>query len=268
MTYAEKVVQWLRERLARDPPLSEPRQLNLALRVLALWRAAMIVESFVRHHGRHVLQGPFAGMAYVEGATEGALLPRLIGSYESELHPHLLDMVAGGLEAVIDVGCAEGYYAVGLARLAPTCRVYAFDSDPKAREACGRMAALNGVAERVEVGSELRPEDLERLAGPRRLVFVDIEGAEDELLRPDLAPALAHSHLIVEAHEVYRPGVADRLTERFAPTHHVERVTLGPKAADLPAWLKASNHLDQLLAVWEWRLGPTPWLIMRPRLPG
>ena len=34
------------------------------------------------------------------------------------------------------------------------------------------------------------------------------------------------------------------------------------------AGLKASNHLDQLLAVWEWRLGPTPWLIMRPRLPG
>jgi len=22
-------------------------------------------------------------------------------------------------------------------------------------------------------------------------------------------------------------------------------------------------HLDQLLAVWEWRSGPTPWLVMK-----
>ena len=33
----------------------------------------------------------------------------------------------------------------------------------------------------------------------------------------------------------------------------------------VPDWLMASNHLDQLLAVWEWRLGPTPWLVMRPK---
>ncbi|HMP62005.1 MAG TPA: 50S ribosomal protein L11 methyltransferase [Phenylobacterium sp.] len=265
MTYAEKVVQWLRERLDRDPPLSQPRELNLALRVVALWRAALIVQGFVQHHGRRVLQGPFAGMAYVEGATEGALLPRLIGSYESELHPHLLGLVAEGLEAVVDVGCAEGYYAVGLARLSPGLKIYAFDSDPKARAACAQMAQLNGVADQVEIAGALTPQALDAYAGPRRLVLVDIEGAEDELLDPGLAPALRASHIIVEAHEVYRPGVADRLAERFSATHHVERVELGSKVIDLPDWLKASNHLDQLLAVWEWRVGPTPWLVMRPR---
>ncbi len=25
------------------------------------------------------------------------------------------------------------------------------------------------------------------------------------------------------------------------------------------------GHLDQLLALWEWRMGPTPWLIMASR---
>jgi hypothetical protein len=25
------------------------------------------------------------------------------------------------------------------------------------------------------------------------------------------------------------------------------------------------GHLDQLLAVWEWRLRPTPWLVMTPK---
>ena len=45
-------------------------------------------------------------------ATEGALIPRLLGTYECELHPHLAALSAEGLDCVIDVGCAEGYYAV------------------------------------------------------------------------------------------------------------------------------------------------------------
>ena len=28
---------------------------------------------------------------------------------------------------------------------------------------------------------------------------------------------------------------------------------------------RALAHLDQLLAVWEWRSGATPWLVMRAR---
>jgi precorrin-6B methylase 2 len=265
LSYADNVVRWLRERLDREPSLAEPRELALALRVLALWRASVIVDAFVTRHGRKVLQGPFAGMAYVEGATEGALAPRLLGTYEAELHPYLTALAAEGLDHVIDVGAAEGYYAVGMALLAPGAQVHAFDISPKARAACAEMAALNGVGDRVTIGETVKPEDFEVLAGPRRLVLMDVEGAEEELLRPDLSPALAHTHIIVEAHEVYRPGVAARLTERFAPTHRVIQLAMGGRSLPLPDWLMASNHLDQLLAVWEWRLGPTPWLVMRPK---
>jgi hypothetical protein len=24
------------------------------------------------------------------------------------------------------------------------------------------------------------------------------------------------------------------------------------------------GHLDQLLAIWEWRMAPTPWLVLEP----
>jgi hypothetical protein len=30
-----------------------------------------------------------------------------------------------------------------------------------------------------------------------------------------------------------------------------------------PTWFNNLAHLDQLLAVWEWRSGPTPWLVMK-----
>ena len=102
----------------------------------------------------------------------------------------------------------------------------------------------------------------------RCLVIVDIEGAEDDLLRPDLAPALAGMRLIVETHDVYRPGVMDRVRARFEATHEITEVRPGPKTAPLPELLRNRSHLDQLLAVWELRAAPTPWLVMVPKAAG
>ena len=38
-----------------------------------------------------------------------------------------------------------------------------------------------------------------------------------------------------------------------------------PKATPVPGWLKELGHLDSLVAVWEWRASPTPWLVMKPK---
>jgi SAM-dependent methyltransferase len=265
MTYAEKVVRWLRERLDRDPPLAEPRELNLALRVLALWRASQIVDAYVRYEGLKVYQGPFKGMDYVRQATEGAIAPRLMGTYESELHPHIEAFARAGVDCVIDVGCAEGYYAVGLARLMPQAVVYAYDINAEARAACAELAAKNGVAERVVVGETFTPGVLETFKDRRCFVLMDVEGAEDDLLRPDLAPSLASMRVIVETHGGARPGVLERLTERFSSTHDILRLDQQPKSLPLPPWMSQTGHLDQLLAVWEWRSHPTPWLVMTPK---
>lgn len=265
MTYVEQVVQWLRDRLAREPSLADPRELNVALRVLAIWRSRAIADAYVRNYGARIMQGPFAGMEYVTSATEGALTPRLIGTYESELHPYLATFAAKPLDSVIDVGCAEGYYAVGLARLMPGVTVHAFDIQEKARLACAELAAKNGVTDRVIIGERFEPDGFEAFKDRRCLVLVDIEGAEDDLLRPDLSPALAGMDLIVETHDVYRPGVLERLVERFGPTHDIVRLDPQPKTLPLPDFLKGASHLDQLLAVWEFRLRATPWLVMTPK---
>jgi len=235
------------------------------LRLLGRWRSMLIAEAYVREQGAKIWGGPFAGMDYVTRATEGALIPRLLGTYESELHPHLDDFAKGGLDCVIDVGCAEGYYAVGLARLMPTATVYAHDTDENARLACRALAEKNGVAERVVIGAEFKPDGFQAFAGRRVLVMVDAEGAELDILQPALSPALAGMNVIVETHDIYRPGARATLIERFAPTHDIAVVVQQPKTFNPPPWFANLSHLDQLLAVWEWRVRPTPWLVMRPK---
>lgn len=262
---AAQVAQLVRQIVQGWPPEPDQGTVNELLRLLGRWRSRMIANTYMRHHGTVIWGGPFRGMEYVGAATEGALAPRLLGTYESELHPYLAQIAQSGLDCVVDVGCAEGYYAVGLARMIPGVTVHAYDIDPRARAACGELAARNGVADRVIVGGEFKPDGFDAFAGKRALVLVDAEGAELDILQPHLSPALAGMSLIVETHDVYRPGAMAAMVERFSPSHDIVVVRQQPKTFDPPPWFSGLNHLDQLLAVWEWRLMPTPWLVMRPK---
>ena len=265
MSVTAVVARMVREAVGKWPAQPDAGTLYDLLRLLGRWRSHMLANTFIQQQGARVWSGPFAGMEYVTAATEGALIPRLLGTYESELHPHLEAFAAEGLDCVIDVGCAEGYYAVGLARLMPETKVYAYDISAAARTACAELAARNAVTDRVLIGGEFKPDGFEAFAGQRVLVLVDAEGAEVDILQPALSPALAAMNVIVETHDLYRKDALAMMRARFAPTHDIVEVRQQPKVFDMPPWLQDLTHLDQLLAVWEWRARPTPWLVMRPK---
>ena len=118
--------------------------------------------------------------------------------------------------------------------------------------------------DRVHVGGLFTHSDFEKYKNESALVFCDIEGAEEELLDPNLAPALKYFDIIVESHECLRQGITQKLKSRFNATHEVILIEdNGSRTLDeMPAWFMQLPHLDQLLATWEWRSGPTPWLAM------
>ena len=65
-----------------------------------------------------MLAGPFAGRALPARASSRACSfsgPYQVGSFELELYPVIERIVAAQPEFVVNVGGAEGYYAVGLA---------------------------------------------------------------------------------------------------------------------------------------------------------
>lgn len=253
----------LRQLVTEGADLPDTRLLGQALILTTIWRSKLWTNTLAFQDTR-VRSGPFAGMDYNVQSAEGAQLPRLLGLYERELHPDLIRFAGERLEAVVDIGCAEGYYAVGLARMMPDVTVYAHDIDPIARRRCGMLAKSNDVVDRVIVGEVFEGADFERFRGQRTLIFIDAEGIENELLDPDLYPALREMSVIVETHPMARPGVTERLISRFEPSHDVFRLDPALNAAAIDPAVAASSHLDMMLAACEWRAGPTPWLVMRP----
>ncbi len=265
MPSTRDTVALLKANFFANSTITTIQTLNQLLRLMGRWRATLITNTFVQHHGVKVYSGPFKDMEYLDYATEGCLVPRLLGCYEDELHADLHRFAEMGVDTLVDIGCAEGYYAVGLARFMPALQVHAFDTDPKARSACADLAAKNGVADRIHIGGKFSGEMFEQFVDRNTLVFIDAEGFEDEIMNPELFPALAQLNIIMETHPMFRPGVVRRMQERFTPTHDIKVHYQKPKTLELPEWLQQLGHLDQLIAVWEFRSGPTPWFVMTPK---
>lgn len=264
MTLHSSIRQQLHGQLAL-PHSDEVSQLNDALRLLGKWRSVLIQNTIVQQQGTVVMSGPLQGLDFLAHSAEGCHIAKLLGCYEQPLQPYLEQAVQANYATLINIGCAEGYYAVGLARRLPETRVFAYDLNPKAQEGCRELAEKNGVGQRVTIGALFRCQDFAAYAGERTLVLCDIEGGEEELLQPEAAPALAGMDLIVESHECLRPGITNLLCSRFASSHDITLVEDNGQRQlfNSPAWFNNLAHLDQLLAVWEWRGGPTPWLVMR-----
>ena len=236
--------------------------LTAALRHLAKWRAELVANTLATRSGTAVLTGPFQGMTYATGASEGSRAARLLGVYEASLAPVIETIIARAYPLVIDIGSAEGYYAVGLARRMPTARVMARDENPAAQALCRDLATLNGVADRVEIGGRMDHADFAICHDQPTLILCDIEGAEADLLDPSAAPGLQAADILVECHDCLHPGLTDRIAARFAASHNITRLDrqIDPR---LPAWMEELSDLDRLIALWEWRTGPTPWLWMQ-----
>jgi hypothetical protein len=223
-----------------------------------------IRKAIVARHGARILGGPFEGMIYVEEAVGSCLLPKLVGSYEQETASVLEEGIACSPDLVIDVGAAEGYYAVGLARRLPGATVYAFDIDPHATRLCRRLAELNGVGGRVVTEGACTVEALQARLMPGALVICDCEGFEDELLDPNRVPGLERAQVLVELHDHLRPGISLRIKERFAKTHQVSMIPSVPRDASSARQLELLSPEDRALAVNEFRPAPQQWAWLVP----
>jgi hypothetical protein len=220
-----------------------------------------------------VLQGPFQGMRCVALAYCSEVLPKLVGTYERELVPALETICRADCDRIVDIGAAEGYYAVGMALRNPRAQVVAFEVDPSARHDLRRLSRRNGVSGRVAIRGECSAESLgDSLAGSHRpAVICDCEGAEDRLLRPDRIEPLRRAFLVVETHDGLETddgvleGITSRLYERFAATHDISVIASRARSREeLPPACASLTDAEAAEAMDEGRPW-AQWLFFEPK---
>jgi hypothetical protein len=253
-------------------PYHRLRMLRHQIRARRLKR---VLDVVIAQQGLVVQGGPFQGMLYVQSVIDSALavpralgsalVPKLLGCYEIELQEALARILKTPYQEVVDIGSAEGYYAVGLAVHLPAATIYAYEMDPLRQQLCAEMARANGVADRVVIAGACTPEVLAQRVQGHPLIVCDCEGYELELLQPLHIPELHRCDLLVELHDSANPLISSTILERFAPSHEITRIaSVEPDPAAYPVLASLSAD-DQRFAVSEERPAGMQWVFMQAK---
>jgi hypothetical protein len=207
---------------------------------------------YVERNGCTVRYGPFAGTIYPrEAALNRHSIPKLLGTYEQELHSIIETIGKRKYDLVIDIGSAEGYYAVGLARLLKT-EVLAYEPEPIERAHCEQTARLNGVESLIEFKDMFRPSDISLFRGMRVLCVCDCEGFETEIFDANTIQETAKWDLLIELHG----DTAEKLTS-LAWT---QTTTIIDSVNRVGNYEELEGLGDQMKLLSEYRSGPQTWL--------
>ncbi|MGF1485439.1 MAG: hypothetical protein ACFBZ8_13865 [Opitutales bacterium] len=232
-------------------------------------------ESWARRATHQVvLGGPFLGLQYGRFSVNSGYAPKLLGIYEREVGDFVEALIARKPQRIVNVGAAEGYYAVGLAQRLPEVQVMAYEAEAEGQTLVEETAALNGVGARVEVRGACDPQQLANALGDGRgcAVVMDVESYEGVLLDPEAVPGLTQAAIFVEVHLSEDAGLERLLRGRFEATHTIEKREVRVPALDEVAahvrskmkWLPRSVRAK---ALDEKRSPQDCWLWLQPQVP-
>lgn len=193
----------------------------------------------------------------------------MLGSYEAEIHPWLEEICRKKYDGVIAVGCAEGYYAVGMACKMKGTPVYAYDISEEARAQCRKMAETNQV-DNVEIMNYCDPDELKRVVGGLKfLVISDCEGYEKHLFTRDNIESLAQAEMLIEVHDFMDVTILPYLREFFAATHDIREVESIDDLRKLDRYEYPELHgreiHERYTITAEWRKRIQIWMYATPK---
>ena len=230
-------------------------------------RRKLVLDYVYRECNGTVKYGPFAGMKILsnycwgDGDTGG----KLLGVYETELIPYIDQIIKLDPDVIINYGCAEGYYGIGLGLRLPRSRIIMVDIEQRAIEISRLNAEANNLT-KVEYYTDCNLDQLLATA-QRACIIMDCEGAEDYLLDLEKTPALADAVILVEMHEFMGQGMTDRLVSKFNETHDLEGIIQGSKDLHISP-IDVLGDTDKWIIANENRPHTMNWVYMLPKNKG
>lgn len=188
------------------------RQSRATMEMREQWRAETILQRRRRVSseiydllGGVVKYGPFKGLSLAKnnwwgGGDFGSML---LGLYEKEILDFLFSERLAGFESFVDVGAADGYYAIGMLRSGRVKNAVCFELSEEGQRTIASNAESNSVSDRIEIfgaADRLFYQKLSDLDLAKTVVLVDAEGAEFEIFDDDSLAALKQATIVIEIH--------------------------------------------------------------------
>ena len=249
---------------------------NLILQRFGLFTGAQLFKEKISKDaeyifGKTIKYGPFKGMKLSSNIWWGKydILSKYLGQYE----PHILEKLISNSKNnthFIDIGAADGYYAIGLLFSNLFKTATCFEVSKNGRSVISENAHINFVQKRLTILGKA-DQDLisqEIMNFPQSVILCDIEGAEFDLFSEDLLKTCKSCVVIIELHDEFTKGKSNRrenlikLASKFFKVNLIKRSN--PKINNFEEIKDWSDDL-RLLAFSENRPIRMDWLLLTPK---
>ena len=210
------------------------------------------------------------GESYKWGSADAASM--LLGFYEKEILERLV-LESGNRRTLIDLGAADGYYAVGTLFGNIFDRTICFEISEESRRNILENSKINNVENNIIIkgavnNSNLIPELMnENVKYSESVMLCDIDGGEFDPFNDDVLSQLNGLVIIIEIHEWHKNGLGNYnlLKSRASKYFNLEEITMGSR--DLSKYLEIRHLRDDFrwLLCSEGRHHLMTWLVLTPK---
>jgi hypothetical protein len=194
----------------------------------------------------------------------------LLGLYEKDVLDSLQN-IPKKFTTFIDLGAADGYYGIGVLVNNLFQNSICFEISKEGRQIIRENAQLNNVLNKVEIRGIAKKDfydDLSTHTLSNAVLFIDIEGAEFELIDKATFSAFNKSIIFVELHDWFFEDGEEKLKKLkndSTTTHVLTELTMGSRDLSIFPELNKLNDNDRWLICSEGRGQLMKWLRFDPK---
>lgn len=219
-----------------------------------------------------VAYGHFKGLKFAPGGWWGVADRgnMILGLYEKEVLNSLM-LVPDSYRYFIDLGAADGYYAIGVLVANKFEKSICFEASKLGQKTILKNADLNKVSKKIVVNgfadshfySNISQEVLDK-----SVLFIDIEGGEFELINENVLDAFSRSIIFIELHDwLFNDSnkQKERLIQILRRRFEVTTIVMGTRGFDDIRELDDFNDDERWIMCSEGRGRRMEWLRLDPK---
>lgn len=235
-------------------------------------RKILISKEIYEKQGGRVACGFFKDMVIPNNISWGVAdqAAMLLGLYEKEVQD-ILFLAPSHCTRLIDLGAADGYYAVGTTLKGKFEEAICYEIDSGRRKIIKENALSNGVNDKIVIHGAAEKNFLDNFNDEdlsKYFLLIDIEGAEFDILNIDNLKKLKEAHVLVEIHDhrIDDGHLAyEKLINNSNKFFNVQKIYNGARNPFENPLLKDFSHDDGWLIASEGRKRNGHWLYLTPK---
>ena len=222
-----------------------------------------------KKHNFTVQYGIFKNLKISDDVSwgRGDLASKIYGFYENKIQHKLKDL---NNPLLIDIGAADGFFAIGSLKSKICKFCYAFEEIRKSRDNLNKTAKINKVEDKLSIMGKVNEHNFFSFLPPqidfsKATILCDIEGGEYDFFTENILKKIKSSNIIIEIHKLKNKKLETDLLKRANKYFNVSIIIDNDKNYENITELHTLSDIDRSLIICEGRSYIGKWWHLSPK---